>query len=61
MTRILGMVTAVILGLVALCGSLVVMAGSALTLLEGKGLAGITAWAATSRLLWRTRSRFATR
>ena len=47
MTRILGTVTAVILGLAALCGGLVVMAGSALTLLEGEGLAGITAWAAT--------------
>ena len=47
MTRILGTITAVILGLIALCGGLVVMAGGALTLLEGKGLAGITAWAAT--------------
>lgn len=47
MTRIFGMVTAVILGLIALCGGLVVMAGGALTLMEGKRLAGVTAWAAT--------------
>ena len=47
MTRILGTVTAVILGLIALCGGLVVMAGGALTLMEGKRLAGVTAWAAT--------------
>jgi uncharacterized protein involved in outer membrane biogenesis len=47
MTRIFGTVTAVILGLIALCGGLVVMAGGALTLMEGKRLADITAWAAT--------------
>ncbi|UEM18598.1 AsmA family protein [Skermanella mucosa] len=47
MARILGTITAVILGLAALCAGLVVMAGSAITLLEGERLGGVTGWAAT--------------
>lgn len=46
MARILGTITAVILGS-ALCAGLVVMAGSAITLLEGERLGGVTGWAAT--------------
>ncbi|WP_158044816.1 AsmA family protein [Skermanella pratensis] len=47
MARMLGTITAVILGLAALCAGLVVMAGSAITFLEGERLAGVAGWAAT--------------
>ncbi|UEM01839.1 AsmA family protein [Skermanella rosea] len=47
MARMLGTITAVILGLASLCAGLVVMAGSAITFLEGERLAAVAGWAAT--------------